>query len=96
MRVLERGVTVIIDADDPAADPAEVALLRRDGIRMLVVPLVAKARRSGWSRLLSRSFVRWDAQQLEVARTVANEAAMALENARGCMRTPASAPTAIR
>jgi diguanylate cyclase (GGDEF)-like protein len=83
MRVLERGVTVIIDADDPAADPAEVALLRRDGIRMLVMlPLVAKGQAIGLVELLSRSFVRWDAQQLEVARTMANEAAMALENAR--------------
>jgi diguanylate cyclase (GGDEF)-like protein len=83
MRVLERGVTVIIDADDPGADHAEVVLLRRDGIRMLVMlPLVAKGQAIGLVELFSRSFVSWDAQQLEVARTMANEAAMALENAR--------------
>ena len=83
VRVLERGVTVIIDADDPAADEAEVALLKRDGIRMLVMlPLVAKGQAIGLVELFSRAFVRWDAQQLEVARTMANEAAMALENAR--------------
>ena len=83
LRVLERGVTVIIDADDPIADPAEVALLRRDGIRMLVMlPLVAKGQAIGLVELFSRSSVSWDAQQLEVARTMANEAAMALENAR--------------
>ena len=83
VRVLERGVTVIIDADDGAADPAEVALLRRDEIRMLVMlPLVAKGQAIGLVELFSRSLVRWDAQQLEVARTMANEAAMALENAR--------------
>ena len=83
MRVLERGVTVIIDAEDPAADHAEVVLLRRDGIRMLVMlPLVAKGQAIGLVELFSRSFVSWDAQQLEVARTMANEAAMALENAR--------------
>ncbi|HSL77949.1 MAG TPA: diguanylate cyclase, partial [Candidatus Limnocylindrales bacterium] len=83
MRVLERGVTVIIDADDPGADEAEVALLRRDGIRMLVMlPLVAKGQAIGLVELFSRAYVSWDAQQLEVARTMANEAAMALENAR--------------
>jgi diguanylate cyclase (GGDEF)-like protein len=83
MRVLERGVTVIIDAEDPTADQAEVALLRRDGIRMLVMlPLVAKGQAIGLVELFSKTYRSWDAQQLEVARTMANEAAMALENAR--------------
>ena len=83
LRVLERQVTVIIDAEDPRADPAEVALLRSDGIRMLVMlPLVAKGQSIGLVELFSRTEARWDAQRLEVARTMANEAAMALENAR--------------
>ena len=83
LRVLERQVTVIIDAEDTRADPAEVGLLRRDGIRMLVMlPLVAKGQSIGLVELFSRAEVRWDAQRLEVARTMANEAAMALENAR--------------
>jgi len=83
LRVLERQVTVIIDAEDTNADPAEVGLLRRDGIRMLVMlPLVAKGQAIGLVELFSRTEARWDAQRLEVARTMANEAAMALENAR--------------
>jgi diguanylate cyclase (GGDEF)-like protein len=83
LRVLERGVTTVIDADDPAADPAEVALLRRDGNRMLVMlPLVAKGQAIGLVELFSKSAIHWDAQRLELARTMANEAAMALENAR--------------
>jgi diguanylate cyclase (GGDEF)-like protein len=83
LRVLERGVTTIIDADDPAADPAEAALLRRDGNRILVMlPLVAKGQAIGLVELFSKTEVRWDAQHLELARTMANEAAMALENAR--------------
>jgi diguanylate cyclase (GGDEF)-like protein len=83
LRVLERGVTVIIDAEDATADAAEVRLLRRDGIRMLVMlPLVAKGQAIGLVELFSKAYVRWDSQQLEVARTMANEAAMALENAR--------------
>ncbi|MGZ9159549.1 MAG: GAF domain-containing protein [Candidatus Limnocylindrales bacterium] len=83
MRVLERGNTVIVDADDPDADPAEVALLRRDGLRMLaMLPLVAKGQAIGLVEMFSKAEVRWDAQRLELARTMANEAAMALENAR--------------
>jgi diguanylate cyclase (GGDEF)-like protein len=83
LRVLERGVTLIIDADDPAADPAETELLRRDGNRILVMlPLVAKGQAIGLVELFSKTEVRWDAQHLELARTMANEAAMALENAR--------------
>jgi diguanylate cyclase (GGDEF)-like protein len=82
-RVLERGQTVIIDAEDPTADPAEVALLIRNGNRTLVMlPLVAKGQAIGLVELFSRTEVRWDPQRLEVARTMANEAAMALENAR--------------
>jgi diguanylate cyclase (GGDEF)-like protein len=83
LRVLERGQTVIIDAEDRHADPAEVELLVRDGNRMLVMlPLVAKGQAIGLVEMFSRSEVRWDPQRLEVARTMANEAAMALENAR--------------
>jgi diguanylate cyclase (GGDEF)-like protein len=83
LRVLERGQTVIIDADDRHADPAEVQLLKRDGNRVLVMlPLVAKGQAIGLVELFSRTEVRWDPQRLEVARTMANEAAMALENAR--------------
>jgi diguanylate cyclase (GGDEF)-like protein len=83
LRVLERGVTTIIDADDPGADPAETALLRKDGNRILVMlPLVAKGQAIGLVELFSKTEVRWDAQHLELARTMANEAAMALENAR--------------
>ena len=83
LRVLERQATVIIDTEDPSADQAEVELLRSDGIRMLVMlPLVAKGQSIGLVELFSTAEARWDAQRLEVARTMANEAAMALENAR--------------
>jgi diguanylate cyclase (GGDEF)-like protein len=83
IRALERQETVIIDAADPDADPAEVALLTRDGNRMLaMLPLVAKGQSIGLVELFSRSALRWDREQLDLARTMANEAAMALENAR--------------
>jgi diguanylate cyclase (GGDEF)-like protein len=83
VRVLERQETVIIDAEDPGADAAEVKLLVNDGNRVLVMlPLVAKGQSIGLVELFSKNAVRWDAQRLELARTMANEAAMALENAR--------------
>ena len=83
LRTLERQDTVIIDTEDPASDPAEVALLTRDGNRMLVMlPLVAKGQSIGLVELFSRTLVSWTDERLELARTMANEAAMALENAR--------------
>jgi diguanylate cyclase (GGDEF)-like protein len=83
LRVLERQETVIIDADDPAADAAEVELLRRDGNRVVaMLPLVAKGQSIGLVELFSKTTIDFDAERLSLARTMANEAAMALENAR--------------
>ena len=83
MRVLERQETILIDADDPAADQAEVDLLRADGHRSLaMVPLVAKGQSIAVAELFSRSAITWNAELLELVQSMANEAAMALENAR--------------
>ena len=83
LRVLDRQETVIIDAEDPKADPTEVKLLVADGNRALaMLPLVAKGQSIGLVELFSKSAVTWDTQRLELARTMANEAAIALENAR--------------
>ncbi|MEX2010605.1 MAG: diguanylate cyclase, partial [Chloroflexota bacterium] len=82
-RVLETQSTVVIDTDDPAADPAETRLLQRDGNRMLaMLPLVVKGESIGLVELMSKTAVQFDENQLALARTMANEAAMALENAR--------------
>ena len=83
LRVLETQVTVIVDADDPAADPAEVELMRSDGNTVLaMLPLVAKGQSIGLVELISNGPVAFDDERLGLARTMANEAAMALENAR--------------
>ncbi len=83
LRVLERHDTVIIDAADPGADPAELELLLRDGNQVLaMLPLVAKGQSIGLVELVSSTVVVWNEERLELARTMANEAAMALENAR--------------
>ena len=82
-RVLEQQAAVRIDADDATADPAEVTLLRQDGYRSVVMlPLVAKGQSIGLVELISRSAVAVSPDALALARTMANEAAMALENAR--------------
>jgi len=82
-RVLETQATVIIDAEDPAADPAETAILREAGHRLLaMMPLIAKGQSVGLVELMSADLVAFDEGKLALARTMANEAAMALENAR--------------
>jgi len=81
-RVLAEQVTVIIDTADPAANPDEVTILREGGFRLLImIPLVAKGRSVGVVELMSRDIVPTDDVRLSLARTMANEAAMALENA---------------
>jgi diguanylate cyclase (GGDEF)-like protein len=83
LRVLEGQETVIIDAADPSADPAEVELMIRDGHKVLaMLPLVAKGQSIGLVELISKSTLVLDEERLDLARTMANEAAMALENAR--------------
>jgi diguanylate cyclase (GGDEF)-like protein len=83
LRVLEQQTASIVDTDDPGSDPAEVTLLRQDGNRMLaMLPLVAKGQSIGLVELMSKSAITFDEDRLELARTMANEAAMALENAR--------------
>ena len=84
IRALERQEIVIIDAEDPRADPAEVALLRtRRQPDAGHAPARGQGRRPSGSSSSSRGASPLaDAERLELARTMANEAAMALENAR--------------
>ena len=82
-RVLADQVSSIIRVDDPSADPAEVAYLRRESLQVsAMLPLVAKGRSIGLVELMSKTDVVLDQAALELGRTMANEAAMALENAR--------------
>ena len=82
-RVLETRVTSSIDTEDETADPAEVALLRRAGRRTLVMlPLVAKGETIGLVELYGAGTLRLDEGHVDLARAMANEAAMALANAQ--------------
>jgi len=82
-QVLEDQVTVTIDVDDADADPAEVRLLSAAGNRSLVMlPLVVKGESIGLAELISTKPIELDAERLNLVRTIANEASIALENAR--------------
>ncbi|MEI7743785.1 MAG: diguanylate cyclase [Chloroflexota bacterium] len=82
-RVLEECLIAVVDAEDPDADPAEVAHLRSEGSRGLVMlPLVANGDAIGVVELTFAGRPEVDASRITLARTMAHEAAMALENAR--------------
>jgi len=82
-RVLETQTISTIDTLDPSADPAEVALLRGNGQRGLVmIPLIAKGETIGLVELCFRGPLHLEARRLDLVRTMANEAAMALGNAQ--------------
>jgi diguanylate cyclase (GGDEF)-like protein len=83
LRVLTEQVTSIVDVGDPSSDPAEVALMKHDGNHtLLMLPLVANGATIGLVELFARTHVTFDGIHIELARTMANETAMALENAR--------------
>ncbi len=82
-RVLEHRIIATVDVEDPDADQAEVALLRAEGNGGLVMlPLVAKDQGIGLVELTFPGPPIADPGIITLARTMAHEAAMALENAR--------------
>jgi diguanylate cyclase (GGDEF)-like protein len=82
-RVLRDRVAATINVDDPEADPAEVALLREfQQSALTMIPLVAKGEAIGLVELISLVPRQLDGEQIELAWAMANEAAMALSNAR--------------
>ncbi len=81
--VLQRRMIASVDVADPEADPAEVALLQAEGEGgLLMLPLVAKDEAIGLLELMFPGRPLQDPVLITLARTMAHEAAMALENAR--------------
>jgi diguanylate cyclase (GGDEF)-like protein len=81
-RVLEQQSPRIVQDDDPAADRAELDFLEQWGFHtLLMLPLVAKGRSVGLVELYSKTRLELVDPALAVARSMANEAAMALDNA---------------
>jgi diguanylate cyclase (GGDEF)-like protein len=82
-RVLVAQEAVEVNVDDPAADAAEVAILRRDGRHaLLMLPLVVKGETLGLVELSSDRPLFLDERRRDLAGLMANEAAMALGNAQ--------------
>ena len=83
LQALVDQVTITIDIEDPEADPAEVRLLAAAGHQSLVMlPLIAKGQSIGLVELMSGAAIDMNAERLSLVRTIANEASIALENAR--------------
>jgi excisionase family DNA binding protein len=83
-RVLNDQIAGVVNVDDPRADAAEVAALRNEGDRsILMIPLIYRGESIGVVEAIdsgrSRSYSR---QELRLCRAVAGQAAIALRNAR--------------
>jgi excisionase family DNA binding protein len=83
-RVLTEQIAVVVNVDDPHADPAEVAELRREGDRsLLMVPLVVQGRSLGLLEVVDQTRSReYTRQQLRLASAIAGQAAVAIQNAK--------------
>ncbi|HET7676926.1 MAG TPA: sensor domain-containing diguanylate cyclase [Candidatus Limnocylindrales bacterium] len=82
--VLRDGRPMVVQADDPGADPAELAVMRQLGQRtMLMLPLLAGNASVGLIELLTHSRRReFSPSDLDFCMTMALQAGTALENAR--------------
>jgi excisionase family DNA binding protein len=83
-RVLAEQVTAVVNVDDPHADPAEVAELRREGdLSLLMVPLVVQGRSLGLLEVVDQKRSReYSRQELRLASAIAGQAAVAIQNAK--------------
>ena len=83
-RAMLDGESIVIRADDPQADPAEVAFLRRSGYAVsLMLPLCTHGHPLGLVELCSCDSHRTFApEEIHLARALADQVAVAIENAR--------------
>lgn len=82
--VLTEQTTAVVNVDDPNADPAEVAELRREGDRsLLMVPLVVQGRSIGLLEVVDQKRPReYSRQEMRLAEAIAGQAAVAIQNAK--------------
>lgn len=79
-----QGIFSTSDARSEAElSPLMNAYLKAQGVRgMLLVPLVSAASLQGWLLLASQGERRYSPSEIELARTIANQSAIAIQNAR--------------
>jgi PAS domain S-box-containing protein len=83
-QVLERRKLAVVAVDDPNADPAKVALLKQMGAQtLLMLPLVARDQVVGLMELYRDvPGYRFTASHIRLAQTLADQAGVAISNAR--------------
>lgn len=82
--VVQDQTTVVVNVDDPDADPAEVAELRREGDRsLLMAPLIVQGETIGILEVFDQKRSRqYSRQELRLAGAIAGQAAVAIKNAK--------------
>lgn len=83
-KAVEEHESSVVNVSDPHADPAEVAIMRRDGDKcLLILPMTHQGQGIGLIEILDhqreRRFTR---QEMRLANAVAGQAAVALHNAK--------------
>lgn len=82
-RVIETMTPAIIQVSDPEADPAELAyMLENNTATLAIIPLVIQNHSIGIVELETWEERNYTANQLNLATTLANQIAVALDNAR--------------
>lgn len=82
-RAIEGHESITVNVSDPHADPAEVAIMRRDGDKcLLILPMVHQGESIGLIEVLDHQRERkFSRQEMRLANAVAAQAAVALHNA---------------
>jgi len=82
-KVLIGQTTEVVNVDDPAADPAELAVMRRDGDRsLLMAPLIHQGESVGLVEIVDQKRSRkYSRQELRLCDAITGQAAVALHNA---------------
>ncbi len=82
--VLQEQTAAVVNVEDPDADPAEVAELRREGDRsLLMVPLIVQGRTIGILEVVDQKRSRqYSRQERRLAGAIAGQAAVAIHNAK--------------
>jgi GAF domain-containing protein len=84
LRTMETLQPLVVQASDPNADPAELAYMREnDAVTLVIIPMAVKGQAIGVIELEASDYeLHFSPQELNLAMTLANQAAASLENAR--------------
>lgn len=82
-RAIEDHESITVNVSDPRADPAEVAIMRRDGDKcLLILPMIHQGQAIGLIEVLDHQRERrFSRQEMRLANAVAGQAAVAMHNA---------------